>query len=88
MSNEGLMIYEDIQNETLRLFLDKLDEEYGSILTNVGGTAGLDGGKWISPKTITVLVHKLDKELRESTDLSQNEYARLKNKYFKQNEVN
>lgn len=64
MSNKGLMIYKDVQNETLRLLLDKLDKEYGSILTNVGGIAGLDGGKWISPKAITVLVHELDKEIQ------------------------
>ena len=84
MSNEGLMIYEDIQNKVLRLFLDKLDEEYGSILTNAGGIAGLDGGKWISPKAITVLVHELDKELSEkiNQDKVLDDYAKLKNKYF------
>ena len=76
-----LMIYEDVQNEVLKLFLDKLNEEYGSILCNVGGTAGIDGGKWISPKAITMLVHELDKELLKA-NTSFYEYAKLKAKYF------
>ena len=74
---QQIMIYNDIQNEVLKLFLDKLAQEYGSILTNVGGTTGINGGKWISPKAITVLVHELDKEI---SNLS--EYAKLKAKYF------
>ena len=72
-----LMTYEDVQNEVLKLFLDKLAQEYGSILTNVGGTTGIDGDKWISPKAITMLVHELDKEISNS-----DEYAKLKAKYF------
>jgi hypothetical protein len=56
-----LMIYEDIQNEILRKVLDKIEEEYGCILTNVGGVVG---DKWISPKAITVLIHELDKEIQ------------------------
>lgn len=84
MSNEELMIYKDIQNEILRLLLDKLDKEYGSILTNVGGITGFDGGKWISPKAITVLVHELDKELSEKINQDEvlDDYAKLKNKFF------
>ena len=64
MGNNDLMIYNDVQNETLRLLLDKIEQKYGCILTNVGGIVGIDGDKWISPKAITVLVHELDKELR------------------------
>ena len=56
-----LMIYNDVQNKTLKLLLDKIEKEYGCILTNTGGIVG---DKWISPKAITVLVHELDKELR------------------------
>ena len=56
-----LMIYNEVQNETLRLLLDKIEQEYGCILTNVGGVVE---NKWISPKAITVLIHELDKELR------------------------
>ena len=56
-----LMIYNDVQNKALKLLLDKIEQEYGGILTNVGGVVG---DKWISPKTITVLIHELDKELR------------------------
>ena len=55
------MIYNDVQNKTLKLLLDKIEKEYGCILTNTGGIVG---DKWISPKAITVLVHELDKELR------------------------
>lgn len=61
MGNNDLMIYNDVQNETLRLLLDKIEQKYGCILTNVGGIVG---DEWISPKAITVLVHELDKELR------------------------
>ena len=56
-----LMIYNDIQNEILRLVLDKIEQEYGSIISNVGGTVN---NNWISPKAITVLIHQLDKEIR------------------------
>lgn len=56
-----LMIYNDIQNEVLRLLLDKIEQQYGCILTNTGGIVG---DKWISPKAITVLIHQLDKEIR------------------------
>ena len=65
MKNKDLMIYQDVKNKTLRLFLDKLEEEYGSILSNTGGIVW-EGGKWISPKAIATIVHQLDKELEES----------------------
>lgn len=68
MKNEELMIHQDVKNETLRLVLDELEEEYGSILCNVGGTVGIDNGKWISPKAITVIIHQLDKKLQECND--------------------
>ena len=71
MKNKDLMIYQDVKNEILQLVLDELEKEYGSILCNVGGTAGIDKGKWISPKAITVIIHQLDVELREKgQDLS------------------
>ena len=65
MVNKDLMIYQDIQNETLRLFLDELEKEYGCILCNVGGAVGIDNGKWISPKAIAMIVHQLYKKLQE-----------------------
>ena len=68
MKNEELMIYQDVKNETLRLVLDELEEEYGSILCNVGGTTGIDTDKWISPKAITVIIHQLDKKLQGYND--------------------
>jgi hypothetical protein len=55
------MIYQDIDNEILRKLLDKIEEEYGCILSNTGGTVW-ETGTWISPKTITTLIHQLDKE--------------------------
>jgi hypothetical protein len=68
MKNEDLMIYQDVKNETLRLVLDELEEEYGSILCNVGGTTGIDNSKWISPKAIAVIIHQLDKKLQGYND--------------------
>ena len=65
MKNKDLMIYQDVKNETLRLVLDELEKEYGSILCNIGGVVGIDNGKWISPKAITVIIHQLDKKLQE-----------------------
>lgn len=65
MENKDLMIYQDVKNEILQLVLDELEKEYGSILCNVGGTTGIDNGKWISPKAITVIIHQLDKKLQE-----------------------
>lgn len=65
MENKDLMIYQDVKNEILQLVLDELEKEYGSILCNVGGTAGVGNGKWISPKAITVIIHQLDKKLQE-----------------------
>jgi hypothetical protein len=63
----GLIIYDDIQNEVLKKLLDKIEEKYGCILTNEGGVVD---NKWISPKAITVIIHELDKELRESENNS------------------
>ena len=68
MKNKDLMIYQDVKNEILRLVLDELEKEYGSILCNVGGITGIDNGKWISPKAITVIIHQLDKKLQEHND--------------------
>ena len=65
MKNKDLMIYQDVKNEILQLVLDELEKEYGSILCNVGGTSGIDNGKWISPKAITVIIHQLDRKLQE-----------------------
>lgn len=65
MENKDLMIYQDVKNEILQLVLDELEKEYGNILCNVGGTAGIDNGKWISPKAITVIIHQLDEKLQE-----------------------
>lgn len=62
MKNKDLMIYQDIKNKTLRLFLDELEKQYGSVLCNVGGIVN---DTWISPKAIAVIVHQLDKELQE-----------------------
>ena len=59
--NKSLMIYQDIDNEILRKLLDKIEEEYGCILSNTGGTVW-ETGTWISPKAITTLIHQLDKE--------------------------
>ena len=71
MKNKDLMIYQDVKNEILQLVLDELEKEYGSILCDVGGTTGIDNGKWISPKAITAIIHQLDVELREKgQDLS------------------
>lgn len=71
MKNKDLMIYQDVKNEILQLVLDELEKEYGSILCDVGGTAGIDNSKWISPKAITAIIHQLDVELREKgQDLS------------------
>lgn len=58
-----LMIYENIQNEVLKKLLDKIEAEFGCILTNVGGTVN---DKWISPKAITALICELDKEVNNS----------------------
>ena len=63
----GLMIYDDIQNEVLKKLLDKIEEKYGCVLTNKGGVVN---DKCISPKAITVIIHELDKELRESESVS------------------
>lgn len=68
MKNEDLMIYQDVKNETLRLVLDELEKEYGSILCNVGGTTGINTDKWISPKAITVMICQLDKKLQGYND--------------------
>lgn len=68
MKNKDLIVYQDVKNETLRLVLNELEKEYGSILCNVGGTAGIDNSKWISPKAITVIIHQLDKKLQEYND--------------------
>ena len=59
-----LMIYNDVQNEVLRLLLDKIEQQFGCILTNTGGIVN---NTWISPKVITMLVHELDKEIRGET---------------------
>ena len=63
MKNKDLMIYQDVKNETLRLFLDRLEEEYGSILSNTGGTVW-ESEKWISPKAVAAMALELDRELR------------------------
>ena len=61
MNNPDLMIYNDVKNEALRLLLDKIEQQYGCILTNIGGIVN---NTWISPKAITMLIHQLDKEIR------------------------
>jgi hypothetical protein len=67
---EELMIKTNIQNETLRLFLNRLEEEYGCLLTNMGCTVKTENGtKWLSVKAITMMVSELDNELKNNCEL-------------------
>lgn len=60
-SNE-LFIKSNVQNPILKEFLNRLEEEYGCLLTNMGCVTN---GKWLSVKAIAIIVNELDKELRE-----------------------
>ena len=59
---EELFIKTEVQNPALKEFLNRLEKEYGCLLTNTGCVVE---GKWLSVKAITVMVSELDKELRE-----------------------
>lgn len=58
---EELFIKTEVQNPVLKEFLNRLEKEYGCLITNIGCTID---GKWLSVKAITVMVSELDKELR------------------------
>lgn len=58
---EELFIKSEVENPVLKEFLNRLEKEYGCLLTNTGCVVD---GKWFSVKAITVMVSELDKELR------------------------
>ena len=59
---EEVFIKSEVKNPVLKEFLNRLEKEYGCLLTNVGCTTN---GTWLSVKAITMMVSELDKELRE-----------------------
>lgn len=64
--SEELFIKSEVKNPVLKEFLNRLEEEYGCLLTNSGTVVKVDENyKWFSVKAVTVMVSELDKELRE-----------------------
>lgn len=60
-TEEELFIETEVQNPVLKEFLNRLEDEYGCLITNTGCVTN---GKWLSVKAIAIMVSELDKELR------------------------
>lgn len=58
---DELFIKAQVQNPVLRQLLERLEDKYGCLLTNVGCVTN---DSWLSVKAIAMLVSELDKELR------------------------
>ncbi len=60
---EELFIKSEVQNPVLKELLNRLEDKYGCLLTNIGC---IINDNWLSVKAITVMVSELDNELKES----------------------
>lgn len=60
---EELMIKADVQNPVLKELLNRLEKEYGCLITNSGCICN---NSWLSVKAITMMIHELDVELRNN----------------------
>lgn len=58
---DELMIKADVQNPVLKELLNRIEDEYGCVITNVGCVCN---NSWLSVKAITMMIHELDKDLR------------------------
>ena len=65
-NSDELLIKSNVKNPILKEFLNRLEQEYGCLLTNVGCTVKNTNGDstWLSVKSITMLVSELDNELK------------------------
>lgn len=61
--SDELLIKSNVKNSILKELLNRIEEKYGCLLTNVGCTT--ENGSWLSVKAIAALINELDKELRE-----------------------
>lgn len=61
-SSDELFIKSQVQNPVLKEFLNRLEDKYGCLLTNVGCTTN---NSWLSVKAIAMMVSELDKDLKE-----------------------
>lgn len=59
-SNE-LFIKSNVENPILKELLNRIEEKYGCLLTNVGCIT--ENGNWLSVKAVAILINELDKEL-------------------------
>jgi hypothetical protein len=59
MSDE-LFIKSNVKNPILKELLNRLEREYGCLLTNTGCVIN---DKWLSVKAIAILINELDKEV-------------------------
>ena len=62
LNNEELFIKSEVKDPILKEFLNRLEDRYGCLLTNVGCVTN---DRWLSVKAITVMVSELDKELKD-----------------------
>ena len=60
--SDELFIKSNVENPILKELLNRIEEKYGCLLTNVGC---IINNNWLSVKAIAVLINELDKELRE-----------------------
>ena len=63
MNTEELFIKSNVENPILKELLNRIEEKYGCLLTNVGRAT--ENGSWLSVKAIAALINELDGELRE-----------------------
>ena len=68
-NSDELLIKSNVKNPILKEFLNRLEQEYGCLLTNSGTVIKAnDRYIWFSVKAITIIVSELDKELRENNE--------------------
>lgn len=58
--SDELLIKAQVQDPVLKEFLNRLEDKYGCLLTNVGCVAN---NSWLSVKAIAMMVSELDKEI-------------------------
>lgn len=62
MNTKELFIKSNVKNPILKELLNRIEEKYGCLLTNIGCTT--ENGSWLSVKAIAALINELDKECK------------------------
>lgn len=70
-NSDELLIKSNVQNPILKELLNRIEREYGCLITNTGCTVKNDSGdiKWLSVKSITVLISEFDNELKGDREI-------------------